>query len=166
MAFRTHLLVVANRTIDSPELIAALERRAQAGPLHVTLLAPALWSERAAAQRRLDRALTRLRRAGIEAEGGIGDQDPIVAVQEAWNPGRFDGIVVSTLAAPVSRWMQIDLPHRVARLTDCNVEHVQAAPPRPRVTRTPTPPATRPPLLPSVLALMRSQTRRGSKARA
>jgi hypothetical protein len=165
MAFRTHLLVVANRTIDSPELIAALERRAQAAPLHVTLLAPALWSERTAAQQRLDSALTQLHAAGIEAEGRLGDQDPIVAVQEAWNPGRFDGIVVSTLAGPVSRWMQIDLPHRVARLTDCNVEHVQAAAPRPRVTRTPTSPPARPPLLPSVLALMRSQTRR-DKARA
>jgi hypothetical protein len=166
MAFRTHLLVVANRTADSPELIAALERRAQATPLHVTLLVPARWSERTTAQRRADRALTRLRAAGIEAEGRIGDQDPIVAVQEAWNPGRFDGIVISTLASSVSRWMQIDLPHRVARLTDCNVEHVQAVAPRPRATRTPTPPPTRPPLLPSVLALMRAQTRRGSNARA
>lgn len=166
MAFRTHLLVVANQTADSPELIAALERRAQAGPLHVTLLAPTLWSERDTAQRRVDSALTKIRAAGIEAEGRLGDQDPIVAVQEAWNPARFDGIVISTLASSVSRWMQIDLPHRVARLTDCNVEHVQAVAPRPRATRTPTPPPTRPPLLPSVLALMRAQTRRGSNARA
>jgi hypothetical protein len=166
MAFRTHLLVVANRTADSPELIAALERRAEHAPLHVTLLAPVRWSERTTAQRRLDRAVTRLRAAGIESEGVLGDEDPIVAVQETWNPGRFDGVVVSTLASPVSRWMQADLPHRVAKLTDCNVEHVQSAPPRPRDTRPPTPPATRPPLLPSVLALMRAQTRRGSKARA
>ena len=166
MAFRTHLLVVANRTADSPELMAALERRTENGPLHVTLLAPAQWSDRTTAQRRVDRALARLREAGIEAEGVVGDQDPIVAVQEVWNPGRFDGIVVSTLASGASRWMQADLPHRLARLTDCNVEHVQSAAPRPRVARPPARPPTRPPLLPSVLALMRAQTRRGSNARA
>ncbi len=40
MAFTTHLLVVANRTVDSPELLDALRERAQRGPIHATLLAP------------------------------------------------------------------------------------------------------------------------------
>lgn len=38
MAFTTHLLVVANRTVDSPELLDALKRRAERGAVHATLL--------------------------------------------------------------------------------------------------------------------------------
>jgi len=112
-------------------------------------------------QRRLDDAVARLQARGIEAVGVLGDEDPIVAVQETWNPGRFDEVVVSTLAAPFSRWMQADLPHRVAKLTDCPVHHVQAAVARPAPSRVPARPATTPGLLPSVLALMRARTRRG-----
>ena len=61
----------------------------------------------------------------------LGDADPIVAVQEAWDPGRYDEVVVSTLADGASRWLQIDLPHRVAKLTDCQVRHVAVPARRP-----------------------------------
>ena len=87
-----------------------------------------LWSEREEARARLDAACAELREHGIEAEGVLGDADPIVAVQEVWDPGRFDEIVVSTFATGASRWMQIDLPHRVAKLTDCTVRHVESRP--------------------------------------
>ena len=127
MAFTTHLLVVANRTVDSPELLDALRLRAESGPIHVTMLAPSTYAERAEAQRRMQRAAANLEAAGIESEAMLGDADPIVAVQEAWDPGRYDEVVVSTLAVGASRWLQIDLPHRVAKLTDCQVRHVVGA---------------------------------------
>jgi hypothetical protein len=157
MPFRTHLLVVANRTVDSPELLAALEERSAQGPVHVTLLAPVLWSEREDARERLDAAIASLRERGIEGEGLLGDADPVVAVQEVWNPGRFDEVMVSTFATGASRWMQIDLPHRIARLTDCTVRHVvtqpQVAPPPPE----PAPPPRG--LLESALGLLRTRTK-------
>jgi hypothetical protein len=162
MAFTTHVLVVANRTVDSPELMDALTQRAQDGRIHVTLLAPTLWSEREEAQGRMDTAIATLKAAGIEAEGMPGDADPIVAVQEAWNPGRYDEVVVSTLTEGASRWLQIDLPHRVARLTDCQVRHI-AVPVRSAQPQPPSPPPARRPMLESVLSLMRSSTR-GSDA--
>src|SRR3954469_5329942 len=109
MPVRTHLLVVANQTLDSPDLLDALEQRAAQGPIHVTLLSPVLWSEREAARKRADDACTKLRERGIEPEAALGDADPIVAVQETWHPGRFDEIVVSTFTTGASRWMQIDL---------------------------------------------------------
>jgi hypothetical protein len=162
MAFTTHLLVVANRTVDSPELLAAIRDRAGHGPIHVTMLVPAAWSERVQAERRLESAVATLAAGDIDAEGMLGDADPIVAVQETWNPGRFDEVVVSTLTEGASRWLQIDLPHRVARLTDCQVKHV-AVPERPTEERHATPPPARRPMLESVLSLMRSSTR-GSRA--
>jgi hypothetical protein len=128
MPVRTHLLVVANQTVDSRDLIATLEQRAEQAPIHVTLLAPVLWSEREAARRRVDAACGDLRERGIESEAVLGDADPIVAVQEIWDPGRFDEIVVSTFTTGASRWMQIDLPHRIAKLTDCTVRHVESRP--------------------------------------
>jgi AcrR family transcriptional regulator len=161
MAFTTHLLVVANRTVHSPELLDALRERAQQGPIHVTLLAPALWSEREGARERVQAAVAALEGAGVRAEGMLGDADPIVAVQEAWNPGRYDEVVVSTLTEGASRWLQIDLPHRVARLTDCQVRHV-AVPVRRSTERPAMPPPARRPMLESVLSLMRSSTRSGA----
>lgn len=160
MPFRTHLLVVANRTVDSPELLAALEERCAQGPLHVTLLAPVLWSEREDARVRLDAAIASLAERGMEGEGLLGDADPVVAVQEVWNPGRFDEVMVSTFATGASRWMQIDLPHRIARLTDCTVRHVVT---RPQVPPSEPMPAPEPRgLLESALGLLRT----GTKGRA
>jgi hypothetical protein len=138
MPFTCHVLVVANRTVDSPELLGAIRERAERGPVAVTLLAPCTWSEREATQERVDAAIGWLAEAGVRADGLLGDADPIVAVQEAWDPARYDEVIVSTLSAPQSTWVQIDLPHRVSKLTDCPVRHVIAqppAPPRPAATR-------------------------------
>jgi hypothetical protein len=161
MAFTTHLLVVANRTVDSPELLDALRVRAEAGPIHVTMLAPCAYAERTEAQRRLQRAAAHLETAGIASEMMLGDAEPIVAVQEAWHPGRYDEVVVSTLAVGASRWLQIDLPHRVAKLTDCQVRHVSVPERRPAPSR-PQPPPERRPMLERVASLMRSGTKSGA----
>jgi hypothetical protein len=158
MAFTTHLLVVANRTVDSPELLDALRLRAESGPIHVTMLAPSTYAERAEVQRRMERAAAHLDAAGVDSEAMVGDADPIVAVQEAWDPGRYDEVVVSTLAVGASRWLQIDLPHRVAKLTDCQVRHV-SVPERRSAPARPQPPPERRPMLERVASLMRSGTR-------
>ena len=161
MAFTTHLLVVANRTVDSPELLDALRLRAESGPIHVTMLAPSTYAERAEVQRRMERAAAHLDAAGVDSEAMVGDADPIVAVQEAWDPGRYDEVVVSTLAVGASRWLQIDLPHRVAKLTDCQVRHVSVPERRPASPRTQAPPERRP-MLERVASLMRSGTKSGA----
>jgi hypothetical protein len=157
MPFRTHLLVVANQTVDSPDLLSALEGRAQQAPIHVTMLAPVLWSEREEARARMDNACAALRERGIECDGILGDADPMVAVQEVWDPGRFDEIMVSTFATGASRWMQVDLPHRVAKMTDCTVRHVES---RPEAEPVPTaPPPESRGLLESAAGLLRTATR-------
>jgi hypothetical protein len=157
MAIRTHLLVVANQTVDSPDLVSALAERAGQGPIHVTLLSPVLWSEREQARARLDEACEALRERGIESEGVLGDADPMVAVQEVWDPGRFDEIVVSTFATGASRWMQIDLPHRIAKMTDCTVRHVVSRPAAEPVP--PEPPPEPRGLLESAVGLLRTATK-------
>jgi hypothetical protein len=129
----TRVLVVANRTAGSPELLETLCEQGSSESIEVTLLVPATWDVvdphggRETAKRNLAAALARLRASGLEAEGVVGDPDPIVAVRDIWAPDRFDRIIVSTLAAPVSRWLKLDLPRRVERHTGREVIHVVAS---------------------------------------
>jgi hypothetical protein len=162
MAVRTHILVVANRTVDSPDLLAAIKDRAGEQAIAVTLLVPTPWADREAAQERLDAALARLRDADVPADGVLGDSDPVCAVQETWDPKRMDEVLVSTLGRASSHWMRIDLPHRVAKLIDCPVRHLEAAPPREETPGEPLPKKPRQPLLVGLLSNMHAETRRGA----
>jgi hypothetical protein len=133
MTWKRAVLVVANVTATSDELLNAMLARAQAGEAAFTLIVPAtpFGGGRAAAQAKVDDALERLRAAGLEVEGGVGDGDPIVAVTEAWDPKRYDEIMISTLPSALSKWLQTDLPHRVEKITGAPVTHVLASPPKP-----------------------------------
>jgi len=129
MAWQARVLVIANVTANSPELVAALQSRAQTGPMTATLLLPATrngFAGKEEAQRRLDDALEQWRAAGVECAGIVGDPDPVVAVHETWDPRSFDEVVVSTLPGQTSKWLQSDLPHRVQQLTGLDVTHVEA----------------------------------------
>jgi len=121
-AFKYRVLVIACRTADSPELHKAMGTQCELGPAAFTLVVPRAGSGTATIQDLVDR----LREAGFEVDGFDADADPIVAFQEAWDPGRFDEVIVSTLPTEASRWLQIDLPHRVARIADAPVTHVVA----------------------------------------
>jgi hypothetical protein len=126
MAWEFHVLVVANVTATSDELIAALRERSERGACSFTLLMP---REGTSARERLDGALAAWRAAGLEhVEGRIGDPDPVVAAREAWDLMHFDEIVVSTLPTGSSRWLGVDLPRRLEKLTSVPVLHVVSQP--------------------------------------
>jgi hypothetical protein len=122
--YRSKLLVVANQTVDSDELYDALRERADHGPLAVTLLVPQ--DQQAGLGQRVNAALERLHGGGIEAEAMLGDVDPACAVIEVWDPRRWDEVLVSTLPTGASRWLRIDLPHRIQRAVDAPVTHLEA----------------------------------------
>ncbi|MGN6257629.1 MAG: hypothetical protein ACTHN3_07755 [Solirubrobacterales bacterium] len=136
---KQRILVVANRTADSPDLIAALRRRAGDSPASFTLLVPAVphglawaadmkagWSE---AVGRAERAAARIRQAGLELEETIvGDPDPFAAVGDALHAREFDEVVVSVLPRAISRWLALGLPARLRRAIDLPVTQVDAQP--------------------------------------
>lgn len=133
MAWTFSVLVVANVTATSPELLAALKARAQRDRCRFTLLVPAPAGGpvgRKAAQARLDEAVELLRAEELEATGTVGNHDAIGAVADVWDPSRFDEVVVSTLPTGVSKWLQVDLPRRIRHATDAQVTHVVAEPER------------------------------------
>ena len=129
--YRQKLLVVANQTVDSDELYDVLYERAGHGPIAVTLLVPQ--DQHHGLGQRVNASLARLHAAGIDAEAMLGDVDPCCAVIEIWDPRRWDEVVVSTLPLGTSRWLRIDLPHRIARAVDAPVAHVESQPAHARV---------------------------------
>jgi hypothetical protein len=134
MTWQFSVLVIANVTATSDELIQALKQRTARGTCRFTLVLPAPGGGkvgREAGRRALDAALERLHAEGLEVEGRVGDHDPIGAVHDAWDPMKYDEVVISTLPTGASKWLQVDLPHRVEKLTGVQVTHVVAEPPRP-----------------------------------
>jgi hypothetical protein len=136
VAWEFSVLVVANVTASSDELLDALSERSAAGGCRFTLVMPGTGADR---QERLEAALERMREAGLDnVEGSVGDPDPVVAVMDVWDPMKFDDIVVSTLPTGSSRWMGLDLPHRLEKLTSVPVRHVVSHPrPEVRTERAP-----------------------------
>jgi GABA permease len=141
MPWTTNVLVVANVTATSPELLGALVGKAESGPARFRLVIPSspVAGGRHAAEKQLSDALERLRAAGLDVEGTVGSIDPVVAVSDEWDPRTYDEVVVSTLPMGVSKWLHAGLPERVQRLTGARVTHVVAQPPKPEPQIRPVP---------------------------
>jgi hypothetical protein len=129
------VLVVANETVGGEELMDALGEIALAGQARFHVRAPALntrlktWTSdedpaRAAAQRRLAATLRRFRDVGIEADGEVGDADPLVAVQDAVRTFLPTEIVVSTHPAGRSNWLERGVVAALRDRYDVPVTHV------------------------------------------
>ncbi len=130
MAWKFNVLVVANVTAASDELLAALKRRSERGACGFTLLVPATGGGREGretAEKRLEAALERMRAASLEVEGMVGDADPARAVAQALRDFPADEIVVSTLPRALSNWLDVDLPTELRRRFSRPVTVVTAA---------------------------------------
>jgi hypothetical protein len=138
MAEPAHVLVVAHQTAATQGLLDAVRERAQRGPAVFHLVVPRLAhgmhkvvdpqdSGDDEAQRALDQALPKLSEAaGERVTGSIGDSEPLMAIQDAINLGRYDEIIVSTLPLGVSRWLKLDLISKTKAL-GLPVTHVAAS---------------------------------------
>jgi hypothetical protein len=128
-------LVVANQTLGGSHLVDAVRARLRAGPCRFHILVPAspiheraTWVEGEAhgvAVERLRTGLERFRGLGADADGEVGDQRPMDAIDDALrDSGPFDEIIISTLPPRSSRWLKLDLPHRVEAAYGVPVTHV------------------------------------------
>lgn len=139
-------LVVANQTLGGVELVSKLAELAATDSCELRLLVPVTDTEgrhqwdyppidrvipdaheiaAALAAGRLEHELARLRRAGITATGEVVEAEPFARAQAVLGEQQFDGIVVCTLPRRLSRWLVMDLPHRLSRLSDVPVIHVE-----------------------------------------
>lgn len=120
-----NVLVVANETVISPELLDRVRERAKQGPASFLIVSPQS-SEYAdpEATRRVRRALAELRRDGIDAHGQVVHPDPFTATMEAIHDERVDEVIVSTFPSARSGWLRRDLIERLRTETGVPVEHV------------------------------------------
>ena len=111
------ILVVANETVGGETLRERIRERSEGFRSQVLVVSPALNSPlkhwvsdedeaRHAAQERLDRSLARLREAGFEARGEIGDGEPLQAIEDALRTFGADEIIISTHPEGRSNWLE------------------------------------------------------------
>jgi hypothetical protein len=136
MADRARVLVVANRTAESPELLEALRARAVRGPCEFTLLVPATphglaWAANThdagneEAEQHRTAFVDELRDEGLQMAGAkVGDADPLAAICDECNFNEYDELIVSTLPLKISKWLRVDLPRKAEAATGLSVTHV------------------------------------------
>jgi hypothetical protein len=111
------ILVVANETVGGETLRNTIREHSAGYREQVLVVTPALNSPlkhwvsdedeaRSAAQERLARSLSRLREAGIEARGEIGDGEPLQAIEDALRTFGADEIIISTHPEGRSNWLE------------------------------------------------------------
>jgi hypothetical protein len=114
---RRRVLVVANRTASTPDLLDVVKRYARERSTEFALLVPdAPQSEHT--DWTLELALPLLERAaGGPVEGLTGTSgDPFDSIRQVLSEGSYDCVIISTLPRRVSRWLRRDLPQRVSGL--------------------------------------------------
>ncbi len=111
------ILVIANETVGGERLREEIRRRSEGYDEQVLVVTPALnspirhWASdedaaRAAAQKRLSESLARLREAGVDAKGEVGDGEPLQAMEDALRLFGADEIIISTHPEGRSHWLE------------------------------------------------------------
>ena len=138
------ILVVANRTLGSSDLLQSIRDRLTKGPCQFTLLVPATAhthhegtmeslarrignvpvsdETRGAteadydhARRRLEFGIEQLQKLGAEVQGEVGNANPVKAVEDVLSRRDYDEIILSTLPKRAGGWLSQDLPTKVKR---------------------------------------------------
>ncbi|HEV2790128.1 MAG TPA: hypothetical protein VGV69_02370 [Solirubrobacterales bacterium] len=125
-----HTLVVATKTVATPDLVARLKDRASIRPHRFTIICPRGEDvSEAQVVRDLASTLAELYRSDIDATGQPMSSDPFSAVKNAIEHYRIDDILISTFAGERSQWLEDDLIGRVREITDKSVEHIEVGRP-------------------------------------
>jgi GABA permease len=111
------VLVIANETVGGGPLRTRIQELSEGFDTKVLVVTPALNSRvrtitsdvdpaREQAQQRLEASLARLREDGIDAQGEVGDGDPLQAIEDALRTFGADQIVISTHPEGRSNWLE------------------------------------------------------------
>ena len=139
-------LIVANQTLGGEQLVARITTLLDKGPTTLRFAVPVTDTEGTQqwdypptdryipnahqiatwlAQDRLQRELSRLRGLGVDADGKVVAANPVEHIRDLTTTETFDEVIVSTLPQTLSRWLRLDLPHRLARALSVPVSHFE-----------------------------------------
>ena len=132
---RYRILVLANETLSGRALHDEISQRGHKGEAQLKVVCPALnskikhWTNeedaaRDQARQRLQALLAGLRAEGFDADGDIGDDDPVQAMEDALRRFRADEVIISTHPPGRSNWLERDVVERSRALVDIEVRHV------------------------------------------
>ncbi len=140
-------LIVGNQTLGGDQLVARIAMLLSEGQVTLRFAVPVTDTEgtqqwdypptdryipdahqiaTTLAEERLQRELTRLRGLGVDADGEVVAANPIEHIRILTKQETFDEVIVSTLHHTMSRWLRLDLPHRLARALSVPVTHIEA----------------------------------------
>ena len=128
-------LVVANQTLNTPQMEGTIRQRIAEGGTHFHFVVPATQphdqNEPVAgdaigiAKDRLNEAMERFHGLDVHVSGEVGTAEPLLAISNALGANDFGAVIISTLPLGVSRWLRRDLPSRVRRaFPSVLVDHV------------------------------------------
>ncbi|KRE30309.1 amino acid permease [Mycobacterium sp. Soil538] len=136
------VLVLANQTLDSRELLEELSRIGADRDAQYLVVVPAspvdtgaaathgprdvTEATQEAAQARLDATLSALRSENLDARGELGDYRPLRALDSAVETFDPDQIVIATLPPELSIWQRFDVVDRARSQFKVPVTHVVA----------------------------------------
>ncbi len=110
---RRRILVVADQTLGSRELLREIENRSRGGRSEILVVAPApdASGDRSAAdlelvRQRLELFLQAIEESGRKAQGRLGDPEPGAAIEEALREFAAHEIIIATHPPDCSRWLQ------------------------------------------------------------
>ncbi len=132
------VILVANATAGGAVLNGRVRRRLRSGPTEVLVVAPALnsrlrhWTSdedraRTEAEARLRRCLALLQGDGVDADGVVGDADPLQAIADALHGFPADELVIATHPGRSSHWLSRDVVDRARSRFGLPVLHVEIA---------------------------------------
>jgi GABA permease len=145
---RYRILVVANETLSGKALREEISKRGHSGEAQLKVVCPALnskikhWTNeeddaREQARRRLQQLLAGLRSEGFDADGDIGDDDPVQAMEDGLRRFPADEVIISTHPPGRSNWLERDVVERARGRFDIDVVHVVVDLDREGAGRTP-----------------------------
>jgi GABA permease len=128
------LLVIANETIAGKNLHQQIREMIDEGG-EILVVAPALGSRleylfsavdepRAHAKERLAASLESMAADGLNADGAVGDANPVQAMKDAIAVFEPDAVVVSTHTPERSNWIENGVVDKIKSNTDLPVTHV------------------------------------------
>ncbi len=139
-------LIVANQTLGGEQLVFRITALLDKGPTALRFAVPVTDTEGTQqwdypptdryipsahqvatwlAEDRLQRELSRLRDLGVDAEGTVVAANPVEQIRDLTTKETFDEVIISTLPRTLSRWLRLDLPHRLARALSVPVSHFE-----------------------------------------